>query len=267
MLNQQRPVGEILRHWRRHRRVSQLDLALDTKVSARHISFLETGRSRPSRDMLLRLAEQLQVPLRDRNTLLVAAGFAPVYNRTPLDNPAMNAARAAIDLVLNGHQPFPALAVDRYWTLIAGNQAIAGLLIGVAAHLLEAPVNVLRVSLHPEGIAPRIINLDQWREHTFSRLERQIDSTADPELMTLFEELRQYSGSAETDSGSDQPHDGPYGDFAIPLKLRTDQGTLSFFSTTTVFGAVNDITLDELAIESFYPADEETASAFAISIV
>jgi len=254
MLQHSRPVGDIIRDWRRHRRMSQLDLALDAEVSARHISFVETGRSRPSREMLIRLSEQLQIPLSDRNTLLMAAGFAPAYSRTPLEHPSLNAARAVIDLVINGHDPYPAFAVDRYWNLVAANRAAFTLLSGVSPTLLEAPVNVLRISLHPEGAAGRILNLPVWRAHLLDRLQRQIQATADVRLVDLYQELESYpvEGEAATE-------EHPFGEIALPLQIRTDIGVLSFISTITVFGAVHDITLEELAIESFYPADERTA--------
>jgi transcriptional regulator with XRE-family HTH domain len=254
MLQHSRPVGDIIRDWRRHRRMSQLDLALGAEVSARHISFVETGRSRPSRDMLIRLGEQLEIPLSDRNTLLLAAGFAPVYSRTPLDDPSLDAARAAIDLVINGHEPFPAFAVDRYWNLVAANRPAFGLLSGVSSSLLEAPVNVLRISLHPEGVAPRIVNLPVWRTHLLNRLQRQIEATADAKLANLFHELSSYPFE-----GAVSHDDQGFGEIALPLQIRTDKGVLSFISTITVFGAVHDITLEELAIESFYPADNATA--------
>jgi transcriptional regulator with XRE-family HTH domain len=234
--------------------MSQLDLALDAEVSARHISFVETGRSRPSREMLIRLSEQLHIPLSDRNTLLMAAGFAPVYSRTPLDDPSLDAARAAIDLVINGHEPFPALAVDRYWNLVAANRAALNLLSGVSPALLEAPINVLRISLHPEGAAGRILNLPVWRAHLLDRLQRQIQATADVRLVDLYQELESYPVEGEV---ATEEH--PFGEIALPLQIRTDIGVLSFISTITVFGAVHDITLEELAIESFYPADERTA--------
>lgn len=261
MLNADRPVGELLRGWRQHRRLSQLDLALNADVSARHISFLETGRSLPSRDMLLRLAEQLDLPLRERNTLLVAAGYAPTYHRTPLDDPAMRAAREAIDLVLAGHEPYPALAIDRHWILMAANHAIGPLLAGVAADLLEPPINVLRLSLHPTGLAPRIANLGEWRNHVLTRLQRQVEITADPVLAALHDELAGYphpESASEIDARDASPR---YGGLVVPIRLQTNQGLLSFISTTTVFGTAVDITLDELAIESFFPADAATAEA------
>jgi transcriptional regulator with XRE-family HTH domain len=246
------PVGDQLRAWRGRRRLSQLDLALDAEISARHLSFLETGRSRPSRAMLLRLAERLNIPLRDRNLLLVTAGFAPALPERALDDPALDAARRAVDLVLKAHEPFPALAVDRHWHMVAANAGVAPLLVGVAAHLLEPPVNVLRLSLHPEGVAPRIANLGEWRAHVFHRLEAQIETSADRVLAELLAELRAYPGgtSRATDS---------HGGVAVPLVLRVGDGLLSFLSTTTMFGTPIDITLSELAIEAFLPADAETA--------
>ncbi len=258
MLNVDRPVGELLRGWRQHRRLSQLDLALNADVSARHISFLETGRSLPSREMLLHLAEQLDLPLRDRNTLLVAAGYAPVYSKTPLDDPAMRAAREAIDLVLAGHEPYPALAIDRHWTLVTANGAIATLLVGVAPDLLEPPVNVLRLSLHPTGLAPRIANLAEWREHVLTRLQHQIEITADPVLAALHDELRDYPLPEGVDDHSGAPR---HTALVVPLRIETEHGLLSFISTTTIFGTAVDVTLDELAIESFFPADTATAEA------
>ena len=254
---QTQPVGHLLKEWRQQRRVSQLELALRADVSARHISFLENGRSRPSRHMLLNLAEVLEVPLRDRNTLLVAAGYAPEYARTPLEDPSLTAARAAIDLVLTGHEPYPAIAVDRYWNIVAANQSVGLLLAEVSPELLEAPVNALRVTLHPHGLAPRIANLRGWRDHILVRLQRQVDATADPHLLSLYRELEAVQIEDSPDEVAQE-----FSDFAIPLRLNTENGVLSFITTTTVFGAVHDITLDELAIESFYPADEATARAF-----
>lgn len=254
-----RPVGDLLREWRGRRRMSQLDLACEADISTRHLSFVETGRARPSREMVLHLAERLEVPLRERNALLVAAGYAPVFPERPLADPALSAARRAVDLVLSGHEPYPALAIDRHWTLVASNRAVAPLLAGVGPELLRGPVNVLRLSLHPAGLAPRIANLRQWRAHLFARLQQQIDVTADATLAGLLSELRDYPVAGAGELGDDAP-EGGYAGIVVPLRLVTDAGLLSFLSTTTVFGTPVDITLSELALESFFPADEGTAN-------
>ena len=256
MQSQILPVGDQLRAWRGRRRLSQLDLALDAEISARHLSFLETGRSRPSRPMLMRLAERLRIPARDRNLLLVAAGFAPALPERSLDDPALAAARRAVDLVLKAHEPFPALAVDRHWQMVAANDGVTPLLAGVAAHLLVPPVNVLRLSLHPEGMASRIANLPEWRAHIFQRLEAQVEASGDQILADLLAELRAYPGGS---SHAGEAHGG----VAVPLVLRAGDGRLSFLSTTTMFGTPIDITLSELAIEAFLPADAETAALLA----
>lgn len=255
---QTQPVGVMLRDWRRRRRLSQLDLALEADISSRHLSFLETGRSQPSRDMLLHLAERLEVPLRGRNALLVAAGFAPVFRETPLEDPALGAARKAVELVLAGHEPFPALAVDRHWTLVAANRAVPLMLAGLEPEMLAAPVNVLRLSLHPRGLAPRIANLAEWRTHLLARLRRQIDATADAVLAQLFDELSGYPLPPAADSRAAPPA-ADYAGVAIPFQLATEAGVLSFLSTTTIFGTPVDITLSELALESFFPADAATS--------
>lgn len=253
------PVGQLLREWRMRRRRSQLDLALDADVSARHLSFLETGRARPSREMLLRLAEELAVPLRDRNELLLAAGFAPRFEERPLDDPSLRAARAAVDLVLAGHEPFPALAVDRHWNLVAFNRSVMPLLAGVSQELLQPPVNVLRLSLHPGGLAPAIVNAAEWRTHLLARLRRQVDLTRDATLVELLRELGSYTPTSGT---SAEPHEAPLGtEVFVPLRLRTPAGVLSFISTTTVFGTAIEVTLSELVIEAFFPADEWTGEA------
>jgi transcriptional regulator with XRE-family HTH domain len=249
------PVGNLLRTWRQRRRLSQLALACDAEISQRHLSFIESGRASPSREMVLHLAEQLDVPLRDRNMLLVAAGFAPIYRERPLDDPALQAARKAFEVVLKGHEPYPALAVDRHWTLVAANRALSALLTGADPGLLQPPVNVLRLSLHPAGLAPRIVNLTQWREHILARLNRQVEVTADRVLADLLVELRDYpSGSKSRDTTRAREFAG----VVVPLQLNSASGALSFFSTTTVFGTPIDITLSELAIESFFPADAAT---------
>jgi transcriptional regulator with XRE-family HTH domain len=255
-----RPVGELLREWRERRHLSQLALALDAEVSARHVSFLETGRAHPSREMVLRLAEQLDVPLRERNALLLAAGYAPLYPERGLDDPALAVARDAIDRVLTGHEPFPALAVARHWTLVAANRAVDLLLTGVAPHLLQPPINALRVSLHPEGLAPRIANLAEWREHILSRLSRQIALTADAALSELRRELETYARDPVRTNGGHEPEPTWQG-VVVPLRLRSEQGMLSFLSTTMVFGTPVDLTLAELAIEAFFPADSATTEA------
>jgi transcriptional regulator with XRE-family HTH domain len=255
MMNMVRPVGDLLREWRQRRRLSQLDLSLEAEISTRHLSFLETGRSQPSRDMVLHLAEQLDIPLRDRNILLQAAGYAPVFPERPLDDPALRAARHAIDQVLAGHEPYPALAVDRHWTLIASNSATQRLLGDVDAELLRPPVNVLRLGLHPRGLAPRTANLGEWREHLLARLRRQIDISGDPVLVRLLRELREYP--APEDAHGDVDTNA----VVVPFRLITEAGVLAFFSTTTVFGTPVDITLSELAVEAFYPTDQQTAEA------
>jgi transcriptional regulator with XRE-family HTH domain len=256
---QTHPVGNLLRNWRKRRHLSQLDLACEADISTRHLSFLETGRSQPSREMLLHLAAQLDIPLRERNSLLVAAGYAPVYRERPLEDPALQAACKIIDLVLTGHEPYPAVAVDRHWSLIASNRTVPLLIAGADASLLKPPVNVLRLTLHPGGLAPRIANLAEWRSHILSRLHRQIDVSGDPVLAELFDELSSYpvSGGRKTTLKTD------YAGVAVPFQFATEGGILSFLSTTTVFGTPVDITLSELALESFFPANSATADALS----
>jgi transcriptional regulator with XRE-family HTH domain len=256
------PVGDLLRHWRQHRRWSQLDLASEAEVSTRHLSCLETGRALPSREMLLRLAERLQVPLRERNQLLTAAGYAPMYRERPLADPSMQAAHAAVQRVLHAHDPYPALAVDRHWNLVAHNRAAGAFMAGLPEDLLQAPVNVLKVSLHPRGLAPRIANFAAWREHLFERLAHQVQASGDATLAALADELR---ALPLPDGAADTPPPAPRGvvDIAVPLQLHSPAGLLSFLSTITVFGTPVEVTLSELAIEAFFPADEATARALA----
>ena len=247
-------IGEHLRAWRQRRRMSQLDLAMDAEVSPRHLSFVETGRAAPSRDMVLRLAARLDVPLRERNVLLLAAGFAPAFPQRALDDPALQAARAAVEVVLKAHEPNPALAVDRQWNLVSANRMVMPLLADVAPALLAPPVNVMRLEFHPQGLAPRTLNLGQWCGHLLERLMQQIEATADAGLIALVEELKTYPVPART--AREARGDG----VAIPLRLGGPDGELSFISTTMVFGTPVDVTLSELAIETFFPADAATAS-------
>jgi transcriptional regulator with XRE-family HTH domain len=250
------PVGALLREWRQQRRLSQFELALESGVSSRHLSFVETGRSRPSVAMVLRLAEQLEVPLRDRNGLLLAAGYAPAFAQRELDAPEMGPVRDAIDQVLRGHEPYPALVVDRHWGLVAANRAVDVLVEGVAGELLEPPINVLRLSLHPDGLAPRILNLHQWRAHLLERLARDALASGDPALTVLRDELASYP-DGEPGPGLDPA----FTDIAVPLRLRHGEIELAFMSTKTSFDTAVDVTVAELSIESFFPADTQTAEA------
>jgi transcriptional regulator with XRE-family HTH domain len=246
------PVGAQLRQWRERRRLSQLELSNQANVSTRHLSFVETGRAKPTSEMILRLTEHLDVPLRERNSLLLAGGFAPAYPSNDLRGPELAAILAAVRQVLQGHEPYPALVVDRTWTLIEANKAVDRLIAGADPALLEPPVNVLRLSLHPDGMAPRIANLPEWRGHLLSRLHREATVNGEATLLELHEELRAYPG------GEQEP--GP-GQIAVPLRYRVDDQELSFISTTAVFGTPLDVTVSELAIEAFYPADASTAAA------
>jgi transcriptional regulator with XRE-family HTH domain len=255
-----RTVGELLRDWRQRRRMSQLLLAAEADISTRHLSFVESGRALPSREMVMHLAERLDVPLRARNMLLVAAGYAPLFRERPLTDPQLTAAREAVELVLKGHEPYPALAIDRHWTIVTANRALAPLLGAASEALLAPPVNALRLSLHPDGIASSIVNWHAWRAHVLARLQRQIDVSADETLAALRDELAGYP----TPPGAESPEadsNATLNQIAVPLRLRTPLGVLSFFSTTTVFGTPVDVTLSELAIEAFFPADPQTAAA------
>ncbi len=247
------PLGTLLRDWRRRRRLSQLDLALEAGVSARHLSFLETGRSKPSREMVLHLSEQLEVPLRDRNHLLLAAGFAPAFEERAIDAPEMAPVREALERVLAGHEPYPAVVVDRWWNLAAANRSIAMFTDTVPEHLMTPPVNVLRVSLHPDGMASRILNYGEWRAHLLDRLHRQVALTGDERLADLYAELSAYPGETAAVHG-------PGGEIAVPLRYDAGGRELAFFSTIATFGTAVDITLAELSIEAFFPADENTAA-------
>lgn len=257
MLNRAHPVGHLLREWRQRRRLSQLDLACDAGISTRHLSFVETGRAHPSRDMLLHLSEQLDVPVRERNVLLVAAGYAPIFPERPLADPAMAAARAAIDLVLERQKPYPAFALDRHWTIVASNAALPELYDAVAPDLLQPPVNAMRLSLHPQGLAPQIVNLGEWRAHLLHRLRHQVELTADRGLIDLLREVGDYPGPAD----KAPPAKNLEHDIAVPFKIKAGGVVLSFFSMTTVFGTPVDVMLSELALELFFPADDETAVA------
>jgi transcriptional regulator with XRE-family HTH domain len=236
--------------------MSQLDVACDAEISAKHLSFLETGRARPSLRMLLHLAAFLDVPLRERNALLRAAGFAPGFTERTLSDPGLAVVRSNVETVIAAHDPNPAMVVDRHWIMLAANRAVAHLFAGTEALLLRPPVSILRLWLHPAGLAPRIVNLGQWRAQVIARLRRQIDIGGDPVLMDLLEELRDYpsppcpaSRRADTEADS----------IAVPFRLATIDGVLSFFATTTQFAAPLDITVSELALEAFLPADAETA--------
>ena len=247
-------VGGLLRDWRQRRRMSQLDLSVEADVSTRHLSFVETGRSKPSRELVLHLAEHLDVPLRDRNALLLAAGYAPAFAQRELDDPEMGPVRDVLDRLLRGHEPYPAIVVDRHWGLVAANRAVALLTDGAAPYLLEPPVNVLRLGLHPDGLAPRIRNLGEWRAHLLDRLSRQAVVSGDPALFALHEELAALPGAQP---GLAAPLE--LSEIAVPLLLTVDGSELAFISTATSFGTAIEVTVSELAIESFFPADEATA--------
>ena len=256
-----RPVGDLLRQWRLRRHKSQLALACDANISTRHLSFLETGRSAPSREMVMALAEELEIPLRERNRLLIAAGFAPMFPERPLTDPALEGARHVVDLVLRGFEPYPALAVDRHWTLVSANRAATAFMAGADPSLLEPPINVLRLSLHPAGFATQIVNLPEWHGHVAARLKRQCEITADPRLEQLLHEIEGYAPpDART---GDRP--AGHSDVAVLFQMKSPLGQLSFYTTTMVFGTPVDVTLSELAIEAFFPADVATADALRSS--
>ena len=247
-------VGELLRGWRQHRRLSQLDLANEAEISTRHLSCVETGRARPSRQFVLHVAEHLDLPLRARNELLVAAGYAPVYGHTDLEAPEMASVREAIDLVLAHAEPFPALVVDRHWNLVRANGGIGLMLHAVAPHLLEAP-NVLRISLHPDGLAPHLEDFEVYSAHVLTTLRRDAAALGDPDLLALHDELALLPRVR-----TEMPVDASPG-LVLPVRIRSPYGLLSFFTTIARFGTAADVTLAELSSESFFPADEATATA------
>ena len=245
--------GSLLRDWRQRRRLTQLDLGLAADVSARHLSFLETGRSRPSREMVLLLADELDVPLRGRNELMIAAGFAPAYSQHGLDDAELGEVQRSLRRVLDGHEPYPAVLVDGMWNLVAGNRPVQLLTELVDPALLTPPVNVLRVSLHPRGLAPHVIDLQEYAVHVISRVRRQAERAASTGLRALLGELVGFCRDAGLDPIA-QPRDR----IVLPLRLRHPDQELALFSTVAVLGAPLDVTLDEIAIESFFPADDAT---------
>ncbi len=245
------PVGQLLRQWRDRRRLSQLQLAIQAEISTRHLSFVETGRSRPTPEMIVKLTEHLDVPLRERNELLLAGGYAPRYPQHGLDAPELASVRSALRSVLAAHEPNPAVVINRWWELLDANAAVGVLTAGCAPALLEPPVNVLRLSLHPDGLAPRIVNLDQWRAHLLEQVRRRTEQTGDPRLERLHAELAAYPGGS-----APVP---PPSSVVLPLRVRADGGELSFFSISATVETAADVTIDELVIESFYPADAATA--------
>ncbi|MFJ5302865.1 helix-turn-helix domain-containing protein [Streptomyces sp. NPDC088350] len=250
-------VGPLLRAWRERRRVSQLELALRADSSARHISFVETGRSRPSEEMLLRLAEHLDVPVRERNSLLLAAGYAPHYPETPLDDPALDALREGLERLIQCYEPYPALVVDARYDVVAANRGITMLLEGVPESLLQPPLNAMRLTLHPEGMAPRIRNLGEWRGHLLAQMERQIALHRSEPLRALYEEVAAYPVPETADDGGELAGSVPY--FALPMRIEHEGRVLSFVSSISTFNTPMDVTVSELAIETFLPADPATA--------
>ncbi|MFD6330403.1 helix-turn-helix domain-containing protein [Streptomyces niveus] len=258
-------VGPLLRGWREQRRISQLDLALRADSSARHISFVETGRSRPSEAMILRLSEHLDIPVRERNGLLLAAGYAPRFTETALDDPSMAVVREALERLLRGYEPYPALVVDGTYTLVAANRGLALIMEGVPEHLLAPPVNAMRVILHPEGAARRIRNFRQWRGHLLDQMERQIALARSDALRALYEEVAAYPPPEGVDDGPDETGDAEdtaafaLGNFALPLRIEHGGQVLTFLSSISTFNTPMDVTVAELAIETFLPADPATA--------
>lgn len=249
-------VGGLLREWRLRRRVSQLDLALRADSSARHISFIETGRARPSQEMVLRLAEHLDVPVRERNALLIAAGYAPGFPETPLDDPSMDALRTGVERLLTGYEPFPALVVDATYHVVAANRGIRALMAGVDVKLLEPPLNAMRVTLHPDGLAPRIRNFLEWREHLLTQMQRQLAVMRSAPLRAVYEEVSAYP---LPEGGRETAADGGHAPYALPMVVEHDGRVLSFISTIATFNTPMDVTVSELALETFLPADPETA--------
>ncbi|WP_432164449.1 helix-turn-helix domain-containing protein [Streptomyces sp. bgisy031] len=250
-------IGPLLREWRERRRVSQLELALRADSSARHLSFVETGRSRPSEELVLRLAEHLDVPVRERNALLLAAGYAPRFAETPLDDPSMGALREGLERLLHGYEPYPALVVDATYTVIAANRGIAMLMEGIPESLLTPPLNAMRLTLHPEGLAPRIRNLREWRGHLLAQMERQIALDRSEALRAVYDEVKAYPVADR--AGDDHGEGGeavPY--FALPMVIEHGGQVLSFVSSISTFNTPMDVTVAELAIETFLPADPAT---------
>ncbi|MFD8148202.1 helix-turn-helix domain-containing protein [Streptomyces sp. NPDC059708] len=248
-------VGPLLRAWRVRRGISQLELAGRADSSSRHISFIETGRSRPSEEMVLRLAEHLDVPVRERNDLLLAAGYAPRYAHTPLDDPSMGALREGLERLLTGYEPYPALVVDGTYTVIAANRGVAMLLDGMPEHLLVPPLNAMRLTLHPEGLAGRIHNLREWRGHLLAQMERQIALARSAPLRALYEEVAAYPVAERP--GDAEP-DEPVPPIALPLRIEHDGHLLSFVSSISTFNTPMDVTVAELAVETLLPADPAT---------
>jgi transcriptional regulator with XRE-family HTH domain len=249
--------GMLLRRWRQHRRLSQLELAETADSSTRYLSTLETGRATPSRDMVLRLADFLDVPLRERNAMLLAAGYAPSFEERGLAE--LTAARRAIDQILNAHKPYPAFAVDRHWNVILSNSALPGIYDGCDPELLRAPINAVRLLMHPHGMAPRILNLREWRWHVITVLRQQLAARPDDRIAALLDEVIEWSGDQ---SGLTAVPDGTQR-LAMPIRIATDFGVLSFLGTTTVFGTPTEVTLSELALEMWFPADADTAAVAA----
>jgi len=258
-LKKPKKVGDLLREWRGRRRLTQLGLALDAEISQRHLSFIELGRANPSREMILRLCEKLDVPLRERNIMLVTAGFASVFPERSLNDPSLDAAHRAIESMLMGFEPNPVFVIDRHWTIVKANKAGNFLLKTVDASLLEPPSNILRIGLHPKGLTPLIINYAEWRKYILEYLSQQIELTADTFLIELRKELKSYPQSESIEYVSCPSAEAEYARVAVGLRLKSEAGIMSFIVTTTIFGTPIDVTLSELAIEVFFPADAETA--------
>jgi transcriptional regulator with XRE-family HTH domain len=256
-------AGALLREWRQRRNLSQIELALRSAVSARHLSFIETGRARPSREMVLHLAARLDIPLRERNRLLLAAGFAPVFGERSLDENEMAPVREALERFLAAHEPFPAVVVDRHWNVVASNRGVAFVNRGVAPELRAPPANALRIALHPDGLAPQISNLADWSGFLLARLRREIEATGDPELEALYEELVAYPGVARDDNRGDVPTPS---EIMLKHELRLGDTELALFCTFTTFGTARDLTLAELTIVAFYPANRQTADALSAAV-
>jgi transcriptional regulator with XRE-family HTH domain len=254
MTAHQLPFGVLLRRWRERRRMTQADLAYAAESSTRHLSCLETGKAQPSREMIARLAEYLEIPLRDQNSLLLAAGFAPAFQERSIA--ALDAAKTAIDAILQAHKPYPAFAVDRHWNVVMSNSALPQLYEGCSADLVRPPVNAMRLTLHPAGMGPRIVNYAAWRAHVLSVLRQQIDARGDSVLQGLLAEVSAYPAPPESEPAESF---GAAERLATPFRVATRFGVMSFLGTVTVFGTPNDVTLSELALEMLFPADDATA--------